>query len=238
MKKITSLLMAAMLVIGISGCTTNTGAAASGGAAGFKEMTGETLDKIMEDNKEKEKYLVIDVRSPEEYNAGHVKFAVNMNVDELEANLSKIEDLKDKAVVTICNTGKKSAKAAELLVKNGFKDVSNAKGVKDFTYKTITKVKNVRGAEFQEIINAGTHTVIDSRDLKDFEAGHLKGAISILPDQIDAKMNEIPKDKPVASYCYSGNKAMVIAQKLVDAGYTDVVCALDGAKEFKYELVK
>ena len=74
----------------------------------YQEMKGEQLDKIEEDNKKKEDYLVIDVRSEEEYKEGHVKHAINIPLDDADKRISEINDYKDKNVVTICNTGKKS----------------------------------------------------------------------------------------------------------------------------------
>lgn len=200
--------------------------------AAVKEMTGEELDKIVEDNKAKENYLVIDVRSKEEYDAGHVKHAININVDELKDNLSRIEAYKDKDVVTVCNTGKKSKTAADELVAAGFTNVHNAEGVKDFNYTTMTKVASVLAPEIQKAADEGNATIIDARDAKDYEAGHLKGAVNITPDTIDEKISEVPKDKPVYTYCYSGNKSYEVANKLSEAGYENVNNSLDGTKEY------
>lgn len=89
-------------------------------------MAGEDLDKIEEDDKDKEKYLVIDVRDEKEYKEGRVKHAINIPVGELEGKLGDLEAYKDKEVVTVCNIGKKSAEAVEILANNGFTKVSNA----------------------------------------------------------------------------------------------------------------
>ena len=200
-------------------------------AAEVGEMKGEELDKIMEDNKAKENVTVIDVRSPEEYNEGHVKYAINMPLDTFEQDLSKIEDLKDAEVITICNSGKKSGEAAKILVDNGFKNVKNAEGVKKFDYTTMTRVTNVRGAEFVELAKSGKYTIIDARDAKDFEKSHVDGAINVLVDEFDAKYSELPTDKPFLTYCYSGNRSWEIASKLTEKGH-EATNSLDGTKEF------
>lgn len=229
------------VLLAFAGCKTSTPAesakpAESASADG--KIAGADLDKIEEDNKQKETILLIDVRSPEEYNAGHVKHAINMPLDDLESRLGEIESFKDKAVVTICNTGKKSAKAQELLKNNGFTNVLNADGVKDFTYTTITKAKSVLGPEFDALIKKGDATVLDFRDEKDFNEGHLQGAINTTADDVLNILNQIPQDKPVLTYCYSGNRSFAGAHKLAEKGY-DVTNAIDGTKEYdKYELVK
>ena len=97
----------------------------------IKAMTGEELVAQNSDEK-KDEVIIIDVRSSEEYKAGHIPNAININVDELEGRLNEIEDYKNKPVITYCNSGKKSGTAAEILVNNGFQDVTDAQGVKEF----------------------------------------------------------------------------------------------------------
>lgn len=201
-------------------------------------ISGSDLNKIEEDNKAKENYLVIDVRSPEEYNAGHVKHAINMPLDKLESRLSEIDSYKQKNIVTVCNTGKKSGKAQELLQKKGFEHVQNAAGVKDFAYTTMTKAKSVLGPQFAQLVKQGNATIIDFRDEKDYQQGHMKGALHATPDTVLTMLDQIPKDKPVLTYCYSGNRSFAGAHKLAEQGY-DVTNAIDGTKEYAhYELVK
>ena len=58
--------------------------------AEVKEIKGDAIKKIVEDKKEKENYMIVDVRSPEEYAAGHINFAINMPIDTFKDNLSRI----------------------------------------------------------------------------------------------------------------------------------------------------
>ncbi|MDY2986174.1 MAG: rhodanese-like domain-containing protein [Peptoniphilus sp.] len=243
LKKYLSLVaIIATLTLFVVGCAKNQPKTedAAEKTATVQTMEGTELDKIMEDKKAKENYLVIDVRNKEEYDAGHVKFAINMDVETFEDNLDRIADFKDKNVVTICNSGKKSAKAADILVANGFNSVYNAQGVKDFEYTTMSQIENIFGSELQAIAdeNDASNTIIDVRDAKDYEAGHLKGAINIPVDGIEAALSEIPMDKGVVTYCYSGNKSTVAAETLVKNGYKDVKNSLDGTKEFEFTLEK
>lgn len=220
------------LLLAFAGCKSNDAPASADG-----KMAGAELDKIQEDNKAKENYLVIDVRGPEQYNEGHVKHAINMPLDTLESRLSEIESFKDKDIVTVCNTGKKSGEAQKILQDNGFTKVANAEGVKDYTYTTITKAKSVLGPEFAELVKKGDATILDFREEKDFNEGHIEGAINTTADDVLNILDQIPKDKPVLTYCYSGNRSFGGAHKLAEEGY-DVTNAIDGTKEYEYELVK
>ena len=60
----------------------------------------------------------IDVRTPEEYAAGHAYRARNIPLDQLTANLDKLE--KNEPVYLICQSGRRSKQAAEILVDAGF----------------------------------------------------------------------------------------------------------------------
>lgn len=68
----------------------------------------------------------IDVRTAEEYAAGHAPKAVNMPLDALGNELTKLD--KTKPVYVICQTGRRSQKGSEILQKAGFNDVYNIQG--------------------------------------------------------------------------------------------------------------
>jgi rhodanese-related sulfurtransferase len=72
----------------------------------------------------KEKILVIDVRSPQEFAAGHVPGAVNIPVDELARRIEEMKVPKDTTLVTMCEHGGRSSRAALELEKLGYKTSS------------------------------------------------------------------------------------------------------------------
>ena len=71
-------------------------------------------------------FILLDVRTPEEYKAGHIKGAVLMPVDTIEQNLAKIPT--DKQVYVYCHSGKRSARASKLLASKGFTRIENMPG--------------------------------------------------------------------------------------------------------------
>jgi rhodanese-related sulfurtransferase len=68
--------------------------------------------------------LLIDVRSPEEYAAGHVPGAVLLPLPELQSRLAEITPHKDEEVFVICEVGGRSARASALLAAEGFRPVN------------------------------------------------------------------------------------------------------------------
>lgn len=66
---------------------------------------------------------IIDVRTAGEYRDGHIRGSVNIPLDQLQKNLSKIK--KDRPVITCCASGMRSGSAKSFLLSNGFTEVYN-----------------------------------------------------------------------------------------------------------------
>lgn len=75
----------------------------------------------------KEGAVILDVRSKAEYQQGHIKGSLNIAVDTLRNNLSKLKD-KNKPVITCCASGMRSASAKSILLSNGYANVYNGGG--------------------------------------------------------------------------------------------------------------
>jgi len=70
--------------------------------------------------------IIVDVRTKSEYQNGHIKGSLNIPLDSLNSNLSKLK--KDSPVITCCASGMRSASAKSILKSNGFTDVYNGDG--------------------------------------------------------------------------------------------------------------
>jgi glyoxylase-like metal-dependent hydrolase (beta-lactamase superfamily II)/rhodanese-related sulfurtransferase len=70
--------------------------------------------------------LLLDVREPEEYAAGHVPGAVSLPQSELATRLEEVP--RDRPIVTICRSGSRSLHAAQFLRQMGYANVTNAQG--------------------------------------------------------------------------------------------------------------
>jgi rhodanese-related sulfurtransferase len=77
--------------------------------------------------------LLLDVRQPEEFTAIHAPDAKLIPLGDLPARLPEIAAYKDKPIVVMCRSGRRSAKAVELLKEAGYSNVSNlAGGIQDW----------------------------------------------------------------------------------------------------------
>ena len=76
----------------------------------------------------KDKGQLIDVRTPEEFEAGHIGGAVNMNLhdEDFKEHINTLD--KDKTVYVYCKAGRRSAEAAASLSSNGFIHIVELEG--------------------------------------------------------------------------------------------------------------
>ena len=71
--------------------------------------------------------VILDVRSKGEFESGHIKGSLNIPVDQLRNNLNKLKD-KNKAIITCCASGMRSASAKGILKSEGYLEVRNGGG--------------------------------------------------------------------------------------------------------------
>jgi rhodanese-related sulfurtransferase len=91
-------------------------------AKGVKNITPNELKAELKDKKKQ----FIDVRTQGEFNGYHIPEFKNIPLHQLAQKTNKLS--KDKEVVVICQSGMRSQKASKILVKSGFKHVTNVKG--------------------------------------------------------------------------------------------------------------
>lgn len=77
----------------------------------------------------REDAIVIDIRTPKEFNKGHIIDSVNVGLEKINANeLSALEKYQERPIIIVCASGLTSGKAASTLLKAGFNSVSLLKG--------------------------------------------------------------------------------------------------------------
>ncbi len=72
--------------------------------------------------------VLIDVRTREEYAAGHIDAALNIPHDELERRLGEIPGGKSGEIIVYCRSGKRARIAENILVEKGYTNVKDLAG--------------------------------------------------------------------------------------------------------------
>lgn len=103
-----------------------------------------TASRIMIDaNLDNTDFVILDVRTPEEFSDGHLKNATLMDFYEssFSDDLAKLD--KEKTYLVYCRTGSRSAQAAEMMIELGFKNVYNMVGGiiqwRELGYETVSE---------------------------------------------------------------------------------------------------
>ncbi|MCX7729361.1 MAG: rhodanese-like domain-containing protein [Bacteroidia bacterium] len=96
--------------------------------ANFKTVSPQEFQTLMSEKNT----IVLDVRTPEEVSEGKISNAVNIDFysNTFEQEVSKLD--KTKTILVYCRSGKRSASAAEVLTKKGFKVINLQGGISNW----------------------------------------------------------------------------------------------------------
>ncbi len=120
MKKIYSAILASIVIVAIiSGCLSGTSPSEKARHVDVSVQQG----KEMIDSGE---VFILDVRTQEEYDEGHIMGATLIPLDELDSRLKELP--QDKKILVYCRTGQRSLTASEKLENSGFTQIYNMKG--------------------------------------------------------------------------------------------------------------
>lgn len=90
-------------------------------AASFRSVTVQGLQADLDAGKVP---LILDVRTVDEYAAGHVAQTRHIPLDTLESRLAELEAHKGAEIYVICQSGRRSERASQLLLSKGFTPVN------------------------------------------------------------------------------------------------------------------
>ena len=77
-------------------------------------------------------YIILDVRRPDEFAAGHIPNAINVPNETIGADeIAKLPD-KDQLIMVYCRSGRRSKEASEKLVKLGYTSIVEFGGILDW----------------------------------------------------------------------------------------------------------
>jgi len=93
-----------------------------------KSITPEEVYDIITNSGD---YLIVDVRTEDEFNQGHIEGAMLLPVQELEDRLDELP--LEKPLIVYCRSGSRSRTAADILVANGFIMVYDMGGISSWT---------------------------------------------------------------------------------------------------------
>ena len=121
MKTIVTVLVAAALLL--AGCGADTA------PAGYQQISPQEAAVIMESG---EAYLLLDVRTPEEFAEGHIPGAMNLANEEIGTDELPQLPEKDQLILVYCRSGNRSRQAAAKLARLGYTNVREFGGIRSW----------------------------------------------------------------------------------------------------------
>lgn len=82
-----------------------------------------------------EGYIILDVRTQEEYDEGHIPGAIQISHEEIEARAEQVLTDKDQLILVYCRSGRRSKIAAEALAELGYTNIREFGGIIDWPYE-------------------------------------------------------------------------------------------------------
>lgn len=84
-------------------------------------------------------YIILDVRTPEEFAAGHIAGAILIPDYEIGEKAESILTDKDQLILVYCRSGRRSKNAASELATLGYTNIKEFGGINDWEYGTVTE---------------------------------------------------------------------------------------------------
>ena len=129
MKKLIPILSSVLMFTGCAGTSNNQ----------TNTYRSITMDEAVTMMAQETGYIILDVRRPDEYAAGHIPNAINVPNESI--GTSEIPELPDKnqLIMVYCRSGRRSKEASEKLVKLGYTNIVEFGGILDWKGETVTE---------------------------------------------------------------------------------------------------
>jgi NADPH-dependent 2,4-dienoyl-CoA reductase/sulfur reductase-like enzyme/rhodanese-related sulfurtransferase len=159
--------------------------------------------------------IVVDVRTPEEFEEGAYPEALNIPLDELMERYGELGNNASREITVYCASGARSAYAQRVLMQIGYTNVKNGGGLGAMMAR-----RNVKPSETSI---SSEPVVVDVRTPEEFFSGAYSGAINIPLDELQARAGELGnQSRPVTLYCASGARSAYGVRVLQHLGFTNV----------------
>ena len=102
----------------------------------YQHITADEAKALMDSEKG---YIILDVRTEEEYAAGHIEGAVLIPDYEIQEKAEEILLDKSQLILVYCRSGRRSKNAASTLASLGYTNVKEFGGIINWKYGTVTE---------------------------------------------------------------------------------------------------
>ncbi len=171
---------------------------------------------------------IVDLRSREMFAAGHVAGALNFDLDGPFINYLAWLIPWGTPITLLGATTEQVEAAQRELVRVGIdRPAAQAVGGPIFWMADDEQPKSIRRVTFDQLRSAvaddPSAVLVDTRQILEWESGHVDGAMFMPFYEVHDRMGELPKDAPVYVYCGSGYRASAVVSMLHHHGWENTV---------------
>lgn len=98
----------------------------------YMNITAEEAKVLMDSG---ESHIILDVRTQEEYDQGHIPGAIVIPDTQIKARAEEMLTDKDQLILVYCRSGRRSKLAAEILAELGYTNIKEFGGITDWPYE-------------------------------------------------------------------------------------------------------
>lgn len=102
----------------------------------YEQITPDEAKALMDSE---DGYIILDVRTPEEFAAGHIAGAILIPDYEIGEKAESILTDKEQLILVYCRSGRRSKNAANELATLGYTNIKEFGGINDWKYGTVTE---------------------------------------------------------------------------------------------------
>ncbi|MBA2116813.1 MBL fold metallo-hydrolase [Bremerella alba] len=185
-----------------------------------------------------EECLVVDVRSKEAFAAAHIPDAINIPLGDNLPTWAGWVLPYDRPILLVSDNPADVKSVTTNLLRVGFDDVQGhlqeGIGAWETSGYPLAMLNTLSVHELEKKHKEEKQlTVLDVRTDKEWNEGHIEGAVHIHGGTLQESLGEIAKDKPVAVVCGSGYRASIASSFLQRAGFERVSNVIGGMSAWK-----
>jgi rhodanese-related sulfurtransferase len=175
---------------------------------------------------------VVDVRDAADFAAAHLAGALNIPLDGKYATWAGTMLSKETPILVIAD-GQRESEAIMRLGRIGFDRVAGflqggveALDARQDLWQQTTRITATALAD--QLNNDDGSLVLDVRTEKEWEAGHIQGSLNIPLNRLEASLDQVPTDTPVAVHCQGGYRSSIATSLLQAHGRTNLMDLVGG----------
>ena len=130
-KLVLLLLAISLIAFFLLGCAKQAAKSDNEKLTGYQKITPVVVKERLDKG---EKLIIVDVRTKEEYDSGHIPRSLLIPYDEIETKAASLLPDKNASIIVYCRSGRRSEIAAKSLVKLGYTNVADLGAISDWKY--------------------------------------------------------------------------------------------------------